>query len=48
MAIAEIFPNPTVKSVFFEVRFPNLFYLEAKIGDLQLKVLARMFHKPGF
>ncbi len=39
MAIAEIFPNPTVKSVFFELRFPNLFFLESKVGDFQLKVL---------
>lgn len=41
MAIAEIFPNPTVKSVFFELRFPNLFFLESKIGDFQLKVIER-------
>lgn len=39
MAIAEIFPNPTVKSVFFELKFPNLFFLESKVGDFQLKIL---------
>ncbi len=41
MAIAEIFPSPTVKSVFFELKFPNLFFLESKVGDFQLKVLER-------
>lgn len=39
MAINEVFPNPTVKRVIFQARFPNLFYLESKIGDLQLKVM---------
>lgn len=41
MTINEVFTNPTVKSVFFEVRFPNLFFLESKLGDFQLKVLDR-------
>lgn len=41
MAINEVFPNPTVKKVVFEVKFPNLFYIESKIGDLQLKVIER-------
>ena len=35
----EIFPNPTVKEVAFEIRFPNLFYIENKIGELQLKIM---------
>ena len=39
MAITEVFPNPTVKQVFFEVKFPHLFFIESKIGDLQLKVM---------
>lgn len=39
MAINEIFPNPTVKTVAFEIRFPNLFFLEQKIGDFQLALL---------
>lgn len=39
MVIDEIFPNPTVKQVIFEIRFPNLFFMENKIGDLQLKVM---------
>lgn len=39
MVINEIFPNPTVKQVFFEIRFPNLFYIEKRIGDLQVKII---------
>jgi len=39
MVIDEVFPNPTVKQVVFQIRFPNLFYMERKIGDLQLKIM---------
>lgn len=39
MLINEIFPNPTVKQVIFQIRFPNLFYIESKIGDFQLKIM---------
>ena len=39
MTINEVFPNPTVKRVIFQIRFPNLFYMENKIGDLQLKIM---------
>ena len=31
MAINEVFPNPTVKKVIFQIRFPNLFFIESKI-----------------
>jgi len=41
MPIAEVFPNPTVKTVAFEAKFPNLFFLESKIGDLQIKLMDR-------
>lgn len=41
MPIAEVFPNPTVKTVAFEAQFPNLFFLESKIGDLQIKLMDR-------
>ena len=41
MAINEVFPNPTVKKVIFQIRFPNLFYMEAKIGDYQLRIMDR-------
>jgi len=39
--IEEEFPNPTVKQVIFQIRFPNLFYLENKIGDLQFKIMKK-------
>ena len=39
MVITKIFPNPTVKKVIFEARFPNLFFIEDKIGKIQLKVM---------
>lgn len=39
MVIDEIFPNPTVKQVVFQIRFPNLFFIEGKIGDLQMKIM---------
>lgn len=39
MAIEEVFPNPTVKQVIFQITFPNLFFIETKIGEFQLKVM---------
>lgn len=39
MKINEVLPNPTVKQVIFQIRFPNLFYLENKIGDLQMRIM---------
>ncbi len=39
MTINEVFPNPTVKQVIFQIRFPNLFFLESKVGDFQLKIM---------
>lgn len=39
MAIDEMFPNPTVKKVIFQITFPSLFYIENKIGDFQLKIM---------
>lgn len=39
MTINEIFPNPTVKHVIFQIRYPNLFYIENKIGDFQMKIM---------
>lgn len=39
MSISEIFPNPTVKQVIFQIRYPELFYIENKIGELQLKIM---------
>ncbi len=40
MAIKEVFPNPTVKQVIFQIRFPNLFSMERLIGDYQVKIMA--------
>lgn len=39
MAINEIFLNPTVKQVIFQIVFPNLFYMEKNIGEFQLKIM---------
>ncbi|QGY44173.1 TIGR04255 family protein [Maribellus comscasis] len=39
MSIEEVFPNPLVKRVIFQIRFPNLFYIEDKIGEFQLKIM---------
>ena len=41
MARVEIFPNPTVKQVIFQIRFPNLFYIEQKVGEYQLKIMRK-------
>ena len=41
MTIAEVFPNPTVKQVIFQITYPNLFFLETKIGDLQVAIMSR-------
>lgn len=39
MAITEVFSNPTVKTVIFQIRFPNLFFIENIIGDYQVKIM---------
>lgn len=39
MAITEIFPNPTVKTVIFQITFPNLFYIENRMGEFQIKIM---------
>jgi uncharacterized protein (TIGR04255 family) len=41
MAIHEVFPNPTVKQVIFQVRFPNLFSMESLVGEYQRRIMAR-------
>lgn len=35
----ELFLNPTVKQVIFQIRYPNLFYLESRIGEFQIEIL---------
>lgn len=39
MAIEEVFRNPTVRQVIFQIMFPDLFYMENKIGEFQLKIM---------
>lgn len=41
MPITEVFQRPTVKQVIFQITYPNLFYLESKIGDLQLSIMEK-------
>jgi uncharacterized protein (TIGR04255 family) len=41
MAINEVFPNPTVKQVVFQIRYPNLFYIGDIIGSLQTKLMKK-------
>jgi uncharacterized protein (TIGR04255 family) len=41
MTSTEIFPHPTVKKVIFQIRFPNLFFIEKKIGDFQMKIMKK-------
>ena len=39
MPTDEIFLNPTVKQVVFQIRFPSLFYVESKIGEFQIRIM---------
>ncbi len=39
MTITKIYDRPTVKQVIFQITYPNLFYLENKIGDIQQKIM---------
>jgi len=39
MAIEEVFEYPTVKQVIFQIRFPNLFSIENRIGEFQLEIM---------
>ena len=39
MSINEIFPNPTVKQVIFQVRFPCFFSIESLIGNYQALIM---------
>jgi len=44
MSLNEIFPNPTVKNVIFQIRFPSLFSMDSLVGDYQLRIM-EMFPK---
>ncbi len=39
MSINEVFIKPTVKQVIFQIRFPNLFFIESKIGEIQMAIM---------
>jgi len=39
MEMKEVFPRPLVKQVIFTINFPNLFYIEDKIPNLQEKIM---------
>ena len=41
MAVKEIFPNPTVKEVVFQIRFPCLFSIENLIGNYQVLIMEK-------
>lgn len=39
MAPKKLYSNPTVKTVVFQIRFPNLFFLESRVGDFQIQIM---------
>lgn len=41
MARSEVFTNPTVRKVTFQLKFPNLFAMESMIGAYQGKIMAK-------
>ena len=41
MPIDEVFPNPTVRQVIFQVRFPSFFSMESLVGDYQKRIIGR-------
>jgi uncharacterized protein (TIGR04255 family) len=53
MADNEVFPTPLVKQVICEVRFPNLFFIEGRIGEFQVQVMkdfpqSELVHRRSF
>lgn len=41
MSLNEIFPNPTVKQVIYQIRFPCMFSMESLIGNYQLQIMEK-------
>jgi len=39
MSRDDVFPNPTVKTVIFQIRYPSLFFIEKLIGEYQVNVM---------
>lgn len=37
----EVFLNPTVQQVVFQIRFPGLFFIENRLGDFQLAIMSQ-------
>lgn len=37
----EIFVRPTIHQVIYQIRFPNLLFIEAKVGQFQLNIMER-------
>lgn len=35
----KLYRNPTVKTVIFQITFPNLFFIESRIGDFQIQIM---------
>jgi len=53
MATREVFPTPLVKQVILELRFPNLFFMENRIGEFQIGIMkdfpqAALVHRRNF
>ncbi|TFH07472.1 MAG: TIGR04255 family protein [Candidatus Thorarchaeota archaeon] len=39
MTIKEVFSNPTVKQVIMQIKFPNLFYIESRMEDFEVRIM---------
>jgi uncharacterized protein (TIGR04255 family) len=53
MANREVFPTPLAKQVILELRFPNLFFIEGRIGEFQIGIMkdfpqAALVHRRNF
>lgn len=41
MPITEVFPNPTVTNVIFQIRFPSVFSMESLVGQYQTRIMEK-------
>ena len=39
--MSEVYPNPTVQQVIFQISYPTLFMIENKIGEIQGKIIEK-------
>jgi len=44
LPVGEIFAHPTVSQVIFQIQFPTLLFIPAKVGDLQIRLMPRFPH----